>query len=719
MAKQVFLAYAVENEALVAHIREALIKLQQQGLIAELHEHKISDANQKADEQLIRADMVLLMLSRDFMDSPYSYCEEMKQAVKRHQSGEAKVVPVQLSPVYWGQAAFAAIAAVPDTPLTTQQDQEAALREVVSVIKYELAELSKNKPLGAPGTVPTTSTQGSQDSGLLQSPIDPADLPEENSGVLHVLIPTLQGQKKSAPLSQNNFFRSHLWLIVVLTLVLGILGGLMLTPLAGLVASIHLPDLRDPSWQFWFGLLSITLAVLIPLVSWLLSRRLRNKCLSYDTISDIGLINSDKDLGEGIELSINGRQEKNLRVQEVKLENTGSEPLATEDYGGDPISFVFDPPSVIRCSIHSTKPETLIAPDRLTKAIKLESDNRGRQLVKLEGIPLNPGEAINLKIVKRDKTDMQVFGHIVGGEIKKEEHQSNGQAGRTISAGLVIAFLVGLMISNGFHLASALVQGNCALSLPGFPVNVGGSTAFAATVNIEAEKYHEACPIASFNVQPQGTSSGASLQTLENGNLQIADSELTPQQAGFPSKNLEEHPVAVIVFSLIVNKGVNVVSLSRVQISGIYNGTITNWREVGGPDLAIIPIGRPGDSGTHAAFVRYVLNGVEKPVQTESSTAQVIHTVETTPGAIGYVDLGSANRSAADVTALEIDQHAASAGLVESDVYPFWVVEKMYTQQNADALSLSFINYVMHDIRTDDTFISLTDMPRSVLATHE
>ena len=159
-------------------------------------------------------------------------------------------------------------------------------------------------------------------------------------------------------------------------------------------------------------------------------------------------------------------------------------------------------------------------------------------------------------------------------------------------------------------------------------------------------------------------------------------------------------------------------TLSRAQITRIYNGSIKYWHDVGGPNLPIVLVGRPADSGTHAAFARFVLIGPETPVPlVVTNTSEVINTVSTRDGAIGYVDLGSANKAA--VTSIAINGNAPTAGLVASNVYQFWAIERMYTKKNPDALSRSFINYVIGDIPTSDTFIRLKDMHPGVLLTHE
>src|SRR5205814_1603133 len=107
-----------------------------------------------------------------------------------------------------------------------------------------------------------------------------------------------------------------------------------------------------------------------------------------------------------------------------------------------------------------------------------------------------------------------------------------------------------------------------------------------------------------------------------------------------------EHQVAVIVFTMIINKDmVGVTSLSQEQITGIYSGRYTSWDQIPGlhgPHLAITRFGRPSGSGTQEAFAHHVLQKPATSQITLSSTQEMIDRVGTTKGAIGYADLGSA-----------------------------------------------------------------------------
>ena len=101
---EIFFCYAHEDEALLNKLKTHLRPLQRQGLIDVWHDRDISAGTaweQEIDRHLNAADMILLLISPDFMDSDYCYGTEMKKALERHKRGEAWVIPIILRPCYW------------------------------------------------------------------------------------------------------------------------------------------------------------------------------------------------------------------------------------------------------------------------------------------------------------------------------------------------------------------------------------------------------------------------------------------------------------------------------------------------------------------------------------------------------------------------------------------------------------------------------------------
>jgi hypothetical protein len=112
---QIFFCYAHEDELLLNKLKAHLKPLQRQGLIDMWHDRDISAGTEwenEIDRHLKVAQIILLLVSPDFMNSDYCYGKEMKQAIERHKRNEARVIPVILRPVYW-QGALGHLQALP------------------------------------------------------------------------------------------------------------------------------------------------------------------------------------------------------------------------------------------------------------------------------------------------------------------------------------------------------------------------------------------------------------------------------------------------------------------------------------------------------------------------------------------------------------------------------------------------------------------------------
>jgi hypothetical protein len=93
-----------------------LALLRHEGVIASWHDRKIVAGQEwkgQIDRHLDEADIILLLVSADFLASDYCYEIEMQRALARHQAGEACVIPVIIRAVDWNSAPFANLQALP------------------------------------------------------------------------------------------------------------------------------------------------------------------------------------------------------------------------------------------------------------------------------------------------------------------------------------------------------------------------------------------------------------------------------------------------------------------------------------------------------------------------------------------------------------------------------------------------------------------------------
>ena len=143
---RLFYSYSHKDERLRNELETHLKLLQREGVIATWHDRKIEagdDWKQKIDENLERADLILLLVSADFIASDYCYEKEMTRALERHDAGEARVIPVILRDVDWTKAPFAKLQALPKDgrAVMTWPDKDSAWRNVAEGIAKVAGEM--------------------------------------------------------------------------------------------------------------------------------------------------------------------------------------------------------------------------------------------------------------------------------------------------------------------------------------------------------------------------------------------------------------------------------------------------------------------------------------------------------------------------------------------------------------------------------------------------
>ena len=113
---EIFYSYAHKDETLREELEKQLSLLQWQGILTGWHDRRIGAGQEWADEintHLNTANVILLLISPDFMASKYCYGIEVKRAIERHEQGDALVIPIILRPVHWQGAPFGKLQALP------------------------------------------------------------------------------------------------------------------------------------------------------------------------------------------------------------------------------------------------------------------------------------------------------------------------------------------------------------------------------------------------------------------------------------------------------------------------------------------------------------------------------------------------------------------------------------------------------------------------------
>jgi tetratricopeptide (TPR) repeat protein len=145
-AVEVFFSYSHKDEDLRDELSKHLALLKRQRVITSWHDRKIGAGKEwekEFDEHLNTADIILLLVSSDFLASDYCYDVEVKTAMKRHYDGEARVIPVILRPVDLKGAPFGKLQALPKEakPVTSWPNRDQAFLDVVQGIRIAAEEL--------------------------------------------------------------------------------------------------------------------------------------------------------------------------------------------------------------------------------------------------------------------------------------------------------------------------------------------------------------------------------------------------------------------------------------------------------------------------------------------------------------------------------------------------------------------------------------------------
>lgn len=212
-------------------------------------------------------------------------------------------------------------------------------------------------------------------------------------------------------------------------------------------------------------------------------------------------------------------------------------------------------------------------------------------------------------------------------------------------------------------------------------VSLDGSTSMEKVIGSLGESFTNSNPGTSYTYNPTGSGSG--IKAVSEGTCDI----------GLSSRNLKDDEkasgltgtvLALDGIAVIVNPNNPVSDLSVEQIASIYEGEITNWKDVGGNDAEIVLIGREAGSGTRDGFESITgTNDACKYRQELTSTGDVITTVSQNPDAIGYASLASLKDN---VKALTVGGIAPTEETVKDGSY---VIQRPFVLVTKDGVELS------------------------------
>ncbi len=222
-------------------------------------------------------------------------------------------------------------------------------------------------------------------------------------------------------------------------------------------------------------------------------------------------------------------------------------------------------------------------------------------------------------------------------------------------------------------------------------LTVNGSTTILPIAEVAAEMFHEQHP--DLSVLVSGVGSSAGIESVTKGTCDIGTSsrELTPQEK---TLGLVDTPVAFDAIAVIVNPANPVKALTKRQAADIFEGKVTNWKDVGGPDEPIGLVNRDEASGTRDAFSKIVLGGAafDSKAAVLPGTGQVRAVVADSVTAVGYISLGFVDKS---VKAVAVDGIVPTEKTVADATYPISRKLHFFTKGEPTGLAKEYIGFVL------------------------
>ena len=196
-------------------------------------------------------------------------------------------------------------------------------------------------------------------------------------------------------------------------------------------------------------------------------------------------------------------------------------------------------------------------------------------------------------------------------------------------------------------------------------VSTDGSTSMEKVIGALGESFMKNNEGVNFTYNPTGSGSGITAVSEGRCDIGLSSRALKDEEK---ANGLVETVLAYDGIAIIVNNDNHVTNISLEDLTKVYTGEITNWKELGGSDSEIVLIGREAGSGTRDGF-ETITNTKDncKYRQELTSTGDVITTVSTNPDAIGYASLASVKDN---VKALTVDGVTATEATIKDGSYP-------------------------------------------------
>jgi phosphate transport system substrate-binding protein len=221
-------------------------------------------------------------------------------------------------------------------------------------------------------------------------------------------------------------------------------------------------------------------------------------------------------------------------------------------------------------------------------------------------------------------------------------------------------------------------------------VIVKGSTTVLPITQKAAEAFKKATGISVF---VEGSGSGNGIKAIMDGGCDIANSsrEMKPEEKKTAVEKgvaLKEIPVAHDMIVPIVHPANPVKNLTMDQLKAIYDGSIKNWKDLGGKDETIVVISRDTSSGTFEIWHEKVMRKTDtrNDALLQASNGAIVTTVAGNPKAIGYVGFGYLNETVRGITvngvAITIENGKTGRFPISRKLYMYTNIKKLSGEAN-------------------------------------
>jgi phosphate transport system substrate-binding protein len=248
------------------------------------------------------------------------------------------------------------------------------------------------------------------------------------------------------------------------------------------------------------------------------------------------------------------------------------------------------------------------------------------------------------------------------------------------------------MIKKGFFLISSVVVVSILLWGCGkgrTSITLAGSTAFQPFAEKLVEQYMQTNN--KVNITVQGGGSAMGIQSANSGaaNIGMADLVVLPAEA----KSLNTIVAARDGIAIVVNPKNAITGLTTDQVRDIFNGKITNWKDVGGADAPITVVSREAGSGTRSSFEQIITNiNLKKDALIQDSNGTIRETVANDVNSIGYLSHGLINEK---IKAVKVDGQDCTKETIISGNYKLVRPIYLLTKGSPQGEVKNFIDYIL------------------------